>query len=205
MHSLDQWKATWQALGIEATPALEGVFDDLVARYSEPHRRYHTLRHLDECFARLDELQPAMEHPAEIDLALWFHDAVYDTRSTRNESRSAALASETVLALGGPADAAGRIETMVMATRHTASPGSADARVLVDADLSILGATPARFDEYERQVREEYAWVPAFVYKRERRKILRPFLGRPAIFHTEPFRARFETQARANIARSLGE
>ena len=93
---------------------------------------------------------------------------------------------------------------MVMATRHAAVPPDPDARVLVDVDLSILGAPAARFDEYEAQVREEYAWVPGFIYRRERRKILQGFLARPAIFSTAPFLERYEQQARVNIGRSLG-
>jgi predicted metal-dependent HD superfamily phosphohydrolase len=75
--------------------------------------------------------------------------------------------------------------------------------VLVDVDLSILGATQSRFDEYERQVREEYGWVPEPIYRRKRREILESFLGRPAIYNTARFIGRYEQQARANLARSL--
>ena len=90
-----------------------------------------------------------------------------------------------------------------MATRHEAVPRGVDAEILVDVDLSILGASRERFDEYERQVREEYAWVPDFLYRRERGKILKDFLARPRIFSTALFRSRYEEQARSNIGRSL--
>jgi predicted metal-dependent HD superfamily phosphohydrolase len=90
-----------------------------------------------------------------------------------------------------------------MATRHTAVPGGTDAGILVDIDLSILGAAPERFDQYERQVREEYAWVPDFLFRRERKAILKEFLARPRIFSTTHFRDRYEQQARSNIERSL--
>lgn len=200
---LDRWKAPWNALGVAWTPALRDCFDDLLARYSEPHRKYHTLRHLDECFANFELLRPLAVRAAEIELALWFHDAVYDTRSNRNEERSAALATATVLDAGGSSDSAARIEALVMETRHAAISTDPDARVLVDVDLSILGAPAARFDEYESQVREEYAWVLGFMYRRERRKILEGFLARPAIFNTAPFLKRYELQARVNIGRSL--
>lgn len=203
MPSIDQWNATWQGLGISCTPALHDNFEDLVARYSEPHRSYHTLRHLDECFAKLAEIRAEADHPAEVEVALWFHDAIYETRSNRNESRSAQLAAETVLNAGGSVDCASRIEALVMATCHAATPTTPDATVLVDVDLSILGESTQRFDEYEVQVREEYAWVPGFVYKRERRKVLEAFVAHPAIFSTPTFRERYEAQARANIARSL--
>jgi len=74
----------------------------------------------------------------------------------------------------------------------------------VDVDLSILGAAPERFDQYERQVREEYAWVPDFLSRRERKAILKEFLARPRIFRSVHFRDRYEQQARSNIERSLG-
>jgi predicted metal-dependent HD superfamily phosphohydrolase len=71
------------------------------------------------------------------------------------------------------------VHALVMATGHDAVPQGRDQEVLVDIDLSILGATPARFDEYEQQVRAEYAWVPEFLFRRKRRAILGQFLARP--------------------------
>lgn len=203
MELHERWQATWNAMGVAPTPALHACFEDLVARHSEPHRRYHTLQHLDECFRHFDLLRHVADHPAEIEVALWFHDAIYDTRSNDNETKSAALAKATVLDAGAAPASADRIEALVMATRHAAVPADPDARRLVDVDLSILGAPAPRFDEYERQVREEYAWVPGFVYRRERGKILRGFLARPAIYSTPPFLQRFEHQARRNIERSV--
>jgi predicted metal-dependent HD superfamily phosphohydrolase len=90
-----------------------------------------------------------------------------------------------------------------MATKHIAVPLGIDAEVLVDVDLGILGADPERFDEYERQVRKEYAWVPAPLYRRERRRVLQEFSSRPTIYFTEQFRLSHEVRARENIARSL--
>lgn len=203
MPSIGRWKAAWEELGVKFTPALRAVFDELIARYSEPHRKYHTVRHLDECFEKLAEIRPLAEHPAEVEVALWFHDAIYEKRSDQNEAKSAELAEATVLNAGGPADSAKRISDLIMATRHAAVPQDNDAKVLVDVDLSILGESPERFDEYEGQVREEYSWVPEFLFKRERRKILEEFLARPVIFNTNPFRERYEAQARVNLERSL--
>ena len=71
------------------TPALLGAFQELIARYCEPHRKYHTVRHLDECFAKLVEIRALAQRPAEVELALWFHDAVYEQRSHDNEAKSA--------------------------------------------------------------------------------------------------------------------
>lgn len=153
MPTIAQWNATWKDLGVPGTAALHDTFEELVARYSEPHRKYHTLRHLDECLATFAECRTLAERPAEVEVALWFHDAIYDTRSNRNEARSAALATAAVRDAGKSSECSQRIETLVMVTRHAASPTGTDAKVLVDVDLSILGAEPQRFDEYERQVR----------------------------------------------------
>jgi predicted metal-dependent HD superfamily phosphohydrolase len=195
------WKTTWTGLGVEAPG--DGLYAELVAHYSAPERHYHSLRHLDECFARFAESHHLAERPHEIALALWFHDAVYDVRGQDNEERSAAWAEEVARGAGLPADVATRIRGLIMATKHDALPGSNDGRLLVDIDLAILGASGERFDEYERQVRQEYSWVPDVLFRSKRREILEAFLARPHIFSTDYFRSRYEAQARANLERSI--
>ena len=74
---------------------------------------------------------------------------------------------------------------------------------MIDVDLAILGTPAERFDEYERQVRDEYSWVPGFLFRRKRREILTAFLARPHVYNTERFRVRYEAVARANLARSI--
>jgi len=191
----------WRQLGAaNPDPRLHG---ELIARYSEPHRRYHTVRHLDECFEKLDEIRSLARHPAEIELALWFHDAIYDVKRHDNEEKSADWARASATAAGVAADACERVYSLILSTRHQAAANGVDAEILVDIDLSILGAVLVRFDEYERQVREEYSWVPDFLFRRERKAILKEFLARPRIFSTTHFRDRYEHQARSNIERSL--
>lgn len=199
----NQWKASWEGLGISITPMLHQEFKELIARYSEPHRKYHTVRHLEECFAKLTEIRNFAEHAAEVELALWFHDAIYEKYSSQNEIKSAELAVKKVLAAGGTKDAAVRISNLIMATRHAVLPRNKDEQILIDVDLSILGAEPERFKEYERQIREEYSWVPYFLFRKRRRKILKDFLARPTIFNTPVFIKRYEKQARQNIERSM--
>jgi predicted metal-dependent HD superfamily phosphohydrolase len=95
------------------------------------------------------------------------------------------------------------VRHLILATRHDGSPPAGDAALLVDVDLAILGSPAERFDEYEQQVRQEYSWVPGFVFKRKRAEILEGFLRRPALYHTEHFRSRYEAVARANLTRSI--
>jgi predicted metal-dependent HD superfamily phosphohydrolase len=201
MTLLARWQSAWRQLG--ASDADEDLFQRLVACYSEPHRKYHTLQHLNECFAHLESVRSIAERPGEVELGLWFHDAIYKTSRKDNEERSAEWARDSARAGGLSEDQANRIFGLVMITKHNAVPVGRDAEVLVDVDLGILGSAPARFDEYEGQVREEYPWVPGPLYQKERRRILQEFANRPTIYRTDYFRAAYETQARDNIARSL--
>jgi predicted metal-dependent HD superfamily phosphohydrolase len=153
-------------------------------------------------------LEPATglaERLAEVQLALWFHDAIYDTRAQDNEERSARWAAESLSGADAPGEAAARVHALVMVTRHAAVPSGADAELLVDVDLSILGAPEARFAEYERQVRQEYAWVPEAGFRKARARVLESFLARPRIYSTSWFKRRLEERARANLARSIVE
>lgn len=194
------WARTWLTLGRTAPP---GLYQRLLARYEEPQRHYHTVRHLIECLVNVEEMRSLAPHPVEVELAVWFHDAIYDVTRHDNEARSADLAEQELLAAGVEADRVARIRDLILQTRHAAEPVGMDAQVLVDADLSILAAAPARFDEYERQIRTEYAHVPDQLFAKKRREILESFLTRPAIFTTRAFRAAHEEAARANLRRSL--
>jgi predicted metal-dependent HD superfamily phosphohydrolase len=194
------WQQAWGELGVRADDAL---LAELLKRYAEPHRRYHTLQHLEECFARFDLLRDSAVHAAEIEIALWFHDAIYDVTRQDNERQSAQWAKRAALEAGAGHAVAHRLHELVMVTRHDALATTHDEQILADVDLAILGADPARFDEYERQVREEYAAVPEAAFRQRRREILEEFLARDRIFGTEQFAALLEDRARDNLRRSI--
>ncbi len=191
----------WRGLGV-AGPG-DAARETLVQQYQEPQRHYHTVQHLSECFAHLHAARDLAEHIAEVEVALWFHDAVYDVHASDNEERSARLAGAALVDAGVAADVSSRVYHLIMATKHDAVPTNTDARLLVDVDLAILGAEPSRYAEFERQVRAEFAWVPALIFRRKRREILRGFVTRHHIYATEHFRQRFESQARANLSRAI--
>lgn len=201
MNDLEtSWHDTWHALRLP-TPA--GVLDALLARWAEPHRRYHTPQHLRECLALFAAHRELAERPGEVGLALWFHDAVYDTAQHDNEAASADWARRVLRDAGVAPEVAGRVDALILATRHSQVPVTPDERLLVDIDLAILGAAPGRFEEYERQIRDEYGFVPEDVFRDKRAAILRGFLARPAIFATAALAARFEAAARANLAGAI--
>lgn len=195
------WQAAWQALA--PRPPDPSLIGQLTGRYGEPHRHYHTLQHLDACLRHLPALRAQARHPDEILLALWFHDAIYDIGAADNESRSADWAAQAASSAGVDPDATRRIHALIMATRHDRAPQTGDQEILLDVDLAILGAPPAVFDGYEQQILREYQAVPAAAFRSNRRRILQGFLARERIYHTALFFAQRETQARANLARSI--
>jgi predicted metal-dependent HD superfamily phosphohydrolase len=200
-HLEDYWTRAWGILGIG--PPERAAFTDLARRYGEPHRAYHTLQHLEECFVLFDESPALAERPGELLVGLWYHDAVYDTHASDNERRSAALARDVIIAVGGGERLAGRVGGLVLATRHDARPAGRDQALIADIDLGILAASEPRFDEYERQVRQEYAWVPAAIFRATRLRILNGFLARPSVYSTSHFVERYEERARNNLRRSV--
>lgn len=192
----------WRSLGNKVNIAAEHQ-RELIERYRESHRAYHNLQHVKECLDWFDKLRDEAEDPLILELAIWYHDAVYDPRGLGNEDKSASLARTHLVGSTlepGKADAVARL---ILWTTHTEAPAGGDATLIVDIDLAILGAPADRFQEYESQVREEYSWVPDFIYKRKRASILRSFLERPHIYSSRRMRDALEDRARSNLRESL--
>lgn len=196
-----RWYDLWQRLG--ARSAAEPIFDELIRRYREPHRAYHTLDHVQDCRQQLDRVRHLAGHADEIELAVWCRDVIYDPHATDNEWQSAAWA-EKILVEGNVAAAVrARVRDLILATQHHTAPTWPDAALLVDIDLASLGYSPAEFDRYDAAIRREYAWVPEVAYHEARAKVLEAFLTRPAIYQTAWFHDRYEAQARQNLARAI--
>jgi len=194
------WTRTWSGLGLQPDANL---FEALMAAYAEPQRRYHSLQHLEECLGHFEQVRELAEHPEEVEIALWFHDAVYDVRGATNERQSADWAVRALMTGNASRSTQNRVEHLIMATRHDAAPGDSDERLLVDIDLSIIGAAPKRFAEYDGQIRAEYSWVPEAIYVMKRKAVLSSFLARTSIYSTAYFRERYETQARINLSAAI--
>lgn len=190
---MDQW-------GFETNKDTYGA---LVDRYSERGRFYHTQEHVAACLRHLDGCIDAVDEPREVELALWFHDAVYNPLSGSNERDSADWAASFLSRNGAPADAAARVHRLVMATEHDARALTNDESLLVDIDLAILGADPETYDTFEQAIRAEYRHVPTFIFKKKRAQVLRGFLQRRRIFHNEPFATERERRARKNLQQAV--
>jgi predicted metal-dependent HD superfamily phosphohydrolase len=182
--------------------------DELVHAYAAPERHYHNLTHIEAMLGLKSSYEDALSDPQSVEAAIWFHDAIYDTRRHDNEEKSAELAAGRLAGLLSP-DRIAFVVGMIRATAgHHVPDGLDDARrrdcaLFLDMDLSILGSTPDLFSAYEDAVRREYGWVPDALWHEGRRKILQGFLDRPAIYASPQFSASHEAAARANLARSL--
>jgi predicted metal-dependent HD superfamily phosphohydrolase len=181
---------------------------ELVQAYEAPDRHYHDLRHIEALLGLARAHADALSDRDAVEAAIWFHDAIYDTRRNDNEAHSAELAVARLSGAASPDRIAG-IAAMIRATSGHVVPDfsdphrAADCALFLDMDLAILGATPVEFAAYEQDVRREYAWVPEPQWVAGRRHVLEMFLARPAIFATVLFRDNREAQARDNLTNAL--
>ena len=171
--------------------------------YSAPERHYHNLRHISECLEAFDSTRHFSKNPLAVELAIWFHDVVYNSRASDNEEQSAVSARQWLSGSGSSEELLGCVESLVLATKAHDASLDIDAPLLVDIDLAILGQKEIRFREYEAQIRAEYSWVPQSTFVTKRAEILERFLGRQRIYSTDFFFERFEVQARRNLRWSI--
>jgi predicted metal-dependent HD superfamily phosphohydrolase len=196
-----RWNQLWFSLQVSEVPA--NTFAELVAAYSSQDRFYHTLSHIEDCLPVFDDGKEFARRPAEVELAIWFHDAVYDTKAAGNEQRSAEWAQRVATESGLDKSTAERVSSLILATCHTEEASETDAQLLVDVDLSILGRESQVFWEYEQNIRKEYEWVPISIYRQKRREILQSFLDRPNIYQLDLYRRLYESQARENVQQAI--
>lgn len=167
--------------------------------YQQPTRAYHNDRHVRHMLWALAErgvLTP------ELALAVWGHDLIYDAKAKDNEERSAAVFDDWLATQGAAPELRNQIRAMILATQHIAPPSDRPSALLVDADLSILGADADAFAAYNQGIRQEYSHVPGPLYRLGRRQVLQSFLNRERIYNTPEFAA-LEQQARANLMKEI--
>lgn len=182
------------------------ITGSIVAKYAEKNRFYHNLSHVAAMLAEVEKQAEKLMDERNVRLAIWFHDAVYNAKRNDNEEASAHLAAESLNALGAPREVVGIVVRMISAThKHDAAGLDADGARFLDLDLAILGASAEVYEQYRRAIRGEYSFVPWFLYRRARSRILENFLRRDAIYFTADLRDEFERRARENVANELKE
>jgi predicted metal-dependent HD superfamily phosphohydrolase len=178
--------------------------DNLLARWQEPQRRYHTLAHLTAVLDHVDVLEEHADDPDVVRLAAWFHDAVYLPDRSENEERSARLAERALSEAGVPAGKTAEVARLVRLTvTHSPAGDDRDGQVLCDADLAILASPPSAYAAYTAAVRQEYHFVPDDAFREGRAAILRQLLDLPRLFHTPHGRREWEATARYNLTGEL--
>ncbi|MGW1586869.1 HD domain-containing protein [Streptomyces sp. NPDC002386] len=178
--------------------------DNLLGRWQEPRRRYHTLTHLTAVLDHVDTLEKYAADPDAVRLAAWFHDAVYLPDRSENEERSASLAERALPEAGVPAPRTAEVARLVRLTvTHDPAADDPDGQVLCDADLAVLASSPSAYAHYTAEVREEYHFVPGETFRAGRAAVLRQLLDLPSLFRTPYGREHWERTARYNLTGEL--
>lgn len=199
--SLLRWNQLCARLDIAADGA---TYRNLIKAHAEKHRAYHTLDHIAACLRHLDDVREHLQRPDEVEMALWFHDAVYEPFSASNEEDSAEWAADWLQDRGVEKAVFRRISDYILATKSHESPETLDGQFMLDIDLSILGAPADIYDEFELNIRREYRRVPGFIFRKKRKAILEGFLARERLYMTDHFHDKLDRAARLNLLRAIG-
>ncbi|WP_223650167.1 hypothetical protein [Hymenobacter psoromatis] len=182
----------------------EAEYQRLVVAYSDTSRHYHNLVHIAKLLTQVARFP--VQDATVLNLAIWYHDAVYSALRHDNEAQSADWALQFLPETSLEPARQARVADLIRRTQdHTQPqpPDDADLLLFLDADLSILGAPEAAYGDYARQVRREYHLVPDLLYRPGRRQVLAKLLAAPVLFHTPSLRAELDAPARRNLQAEL--
>jgi predicted metal-dependent HD superfamily phosphohydrolase len=205
---LESLKLGWENLllkfEIEQQTA-QKLFADLSKFYSSPERHYHTLDHIQHFLAVVDALSAKAKNLEAIEFAAWFHDLIYDAKAKDNEEKSADYAETTLSNLELPREVIDKVTRLILKTKNhqITEDDDIDTKIMLDADLAILGAEDDAYRRYTQAIRLEYAWVLDQDYGSGRTQFLQSLLKRQKIYQTEEMFEKLETKARQNIQQEI--
>ncbi|MHA3103076.1 metal-dependent hydrolase [Acinetobacter sp. ANC 3791] len=203
-----QFSQAWRKLFVQFSPECWSLqqhaqcLAELLQAYQEPQRAYHQVQHIVECLALFEKVQSQIEDGLALQLAIFFHDVVYQPRSASNEQDSA-LWLRQQLAGALPDAQLDKVATWILATQQHATAPESDLAYLLDIDLAILGSSAVRFAEYQQQIRQEYVWVDERIYQEKRDAVLRQFYLTQPLYQTRYFQQHYEQQAKTNLLQAL--
>ena len=180
---LEHLKRRWLTVkGSHNISLSDTQFQIVCEKYSEKHRYYHTLEHIGSCLSFFDEISSQLNDPSVVEIALWFHDVIYNPKENNNEEKSALFAHELLKNAGCKSTYIEGVSKLIMATKHPAFPATLEEKYIIDIDLAILGASKETYEHYANQIKKEYSHISNASYQQGRRKVLsdRP-LGFPVI------------------------
>lgn len=173
-----------------------------ILSYSYVGNYYHTHQHIVECLELFYDIKDQLNDPIAVELAIWFHDVIYDPQASDNEEQSAKLMLEHCVGILKKAELE-KVARWIIATKKHLPSKEHDLKYLLDIDLAILAASPPRFAEYEQQIQQEYGWVSPETYQVKRAEVLTQFYQQKPLFQTQYFRQKFEQAAKNNLAQVL--
>lgn len=174
----------------------------LLKAYTEPQRYYHTVQHIVECLGLFHQVKGQLHDPVAVELAIWFHDVVYDPEASDNEERSAKLMQKHCAGIVEK-EKLEKVYQWIVATKAHQPSEDHDLNYLLDMDLAILGSAAPRFAEYERQIQQEYTWVEPELYKVKRAEVLQYFYQMRPLYQTEYFQILLEQTAKSNLSQAV--
>jgi predicted metal-dependent HD superfamily phosphohydrolase len=199
-----RWEKLLFQFGVEQQMA-QRLFLDLSKFYSSPERHYHTLTHIQHFLSIVDTLTAKAENLAAIEFAAWFHDLIYDSKAKDNEEKSADYAESILKSLAIPGELIDQVKRLILRTKshQSTEEDDLDTKIMLDADLAILGVEDAEYRRYAQAIRWEYIWVGDEDYREGRTQFLQSLLKRPKIYQTEEVFEALETKARNNLREEL--
>ena len=199
--SLDRQRFTalWRKVSEDSrSGSSDMVFDELVSLYTGPDRHYHCAEHIRFCLDKLDEAREAGNYSINVEMAVWFHDAIYEAGDSENERKSASWFAQCTRGHLSR-EMIDEISQLIVATTHRDTPNSWQEKLLVDVDLSSFGLPWEKFLEDGHNIRLEFGHLSDEEFVSNQSRFLNGLLERPVIFHTRHFSDCYEAVARQNI------
>ena len=196
---------SWRLLTASANEQrAQECFNEIVAAYSRPSRRYHNLDHITEMLQLSQQFK--LSSREVVDFAIFYHDVVYKVPALDNEHKSAVMAADRLAKLNVPLPVIEDVCLFIEATKThelAAARNLDDLKLFLDFDLSILAADWPVYELYLQSIRKEYRFYPDLLYYPGRKSFLENMLAKEHIYHTETFRTSHEAKARQNMQREL--
>lgn len=180
----------------------DSVYLELIDYYNEPHRFYHTAGHIQMCLNQLDLAIHEIKDRDAVEMAIWFHDVIYEIDGSENELKSAAYFRNLSDQVMTP-EFRQKVYDMILTTIHHKNAPKGDACYVVDVDLSSLGMPWDSFKKDSEAIRKEKVNLSDQEFLECQHPFLQALLDRPRIFFTEFYGNLYESRARANIQRQL--
>lgn len=199
--NLERWISLMKAFGFAEN---KETFSTINKHYSEKHRAYHNVEHISDCLNKLDLITEQIPLRKEIELALWFHDIIYNPYGKENELKSAKIALDFLQKQGSSEELKSMIYNLIMITVHNKEPLNDEEKIIMDIDISILGSEYNEYLKYSKKIRKEYKMVPIILYRKKRKEILSNFLKKDKLYYSDYF-CDLEKNARNNLKQEIFE